>query len=264
MDDAVSPTIRTCCAAIGGLPRGFLRPAPRDDSLAMTAFIVRHPDVTFLVDPGICTDVVKRAVSEIPLALRMVVKPPRDVVDVRTGLSKVGLAPADIDFALPIHLHWDHVAGLLDFPELPMCLHSAERAWAMTGERAPVGGVRSALGDRSIEEFELVGPPVLTFARSHDLLGDGSVVVVVVDLAGHTPGSVGVLLNTDNGPVLLAGDAAWHTTQIEHVRHRASYPGLLVDEDRPATLNTLHRLHAIRDKVRIVPAHDQDAARAIG
>ncbi len=142
-----------------------------------------------------------------------------------------------------------------------MRLHCAERAWAMTGEHAPVGGVRPALQARSIDEFELDGPPVLTFARSHDLLGDGS--VVLVDLAGHTPGSVGVLLNTDDGPVLLAGDAAWHTTQIEHVCHKASYPGLLVDEDRPLTLTTLHRLHAIRDKVRIIPAHDPDAARAI-
>jgi len=35
---------------------------------------------------------------------------------------------------------------------------------------------------------------VLTFTRSHDLFGDGS--VVVVDLAWHTPGSVSVLLHT--------------------------------------------------------------------
>lgn len=195
-------------------------------------------------------------------ALRIVVKPPRDVIDVRTGPSQIGLDLADIDFALPTHLHWGHIAGLLDFPGLPMRLHSAGRAWPMTGERAPVGGVRSSLGDRSIDEFELDGPPVLTFARSHGLLGDGS--IVLVDLAGHTPGSVGVLLNTESGPVLLAGHAAWHTTQIEQVRHKASYPGLLVDKDRPQTLTTLHRLHAIRDKVRIIPAHDPEAARAIG
>lgn len=119
----------------------------------MTAFVVRHPDVTFLIDPGICTNVAKRAVPEVPLALRIVVKPPRDVIDVRTGLSRAGLAPTDIDFALPTHLHWDHVARLLDLPDLPMRLHSTERVWAMTGDRAPVGGVRSALRGRSINEF---------------------------------------------------------------------------------------------------------------
>ncbi|WP_425300293.1 ABC transporter permease subunit, partial [Nocardia farcinica] len=36
------------------------------------------------------------------------------------------------------------------------------------------------------------GPPVLSLARSRDVFGDGS--VVLVDLAGHTPGSFGVLL----------------------------------------------------------------------
>jgi len=67
-----------------------------------------------------------------------------------------------------------------------------------------VGGVRDSLEGRTTIDYELDGPPVLTFTRSHDLFGDGS--VVLVDLAGHTPGSVGVLLHTSAGPVLLAGD----------------------------------------------------------
>ena len=127
----------------------------------------------------------------------------------------------------------------------------------MTGERAPAGGVRRALANRTIESYELDGPPVLTFERSHDLFGDAS--VTLVELAGHTPGSVGVLLRTAAGPVLVAGDAAWHSLQIEHVRQKAPYPGWFVDDDRQATFRTLHRLFAIRDQVRIVPTHDPSA-----
>jgi glyoxylase-like metal-dependent hydrolase (beta-lactamase superfamily II) len=97
----------------------------------------------------------------------------------------------------------------------------------------------------------------LTFTRSHDLFGDGS--VVLVDLAGHTPGSVGVLLHTSTGHVLLAGDAAWHTYQVEDIRQKSSYPGGLADEDRDEAFRSLHRLHAVRDRVAVVPTHDPGA-----
>lgn len=234
---------------------------PRRIANAMTAFVVRHPDVSFVVDPSICTDVVTRAVAQLPFALRVVVKPPSNVVDLRESLERAGIAADELAFALPTHLHWDHVSGLLDFPDMPIRLHRIEREWAMSGPVAPVGGVRPAVQGRAVMDYDLDGPPVLTFPGSHDLLGDGS--VTLVDLAGHTPGSVGVLLHTARGPVLLAGDAAWHSTQIEHIRPKASYPGMLADEDRQRTFHTLHRLHAAQTSVHIVPTHDADAAQQL-
>jgi len=71
-----------------------------------------------------------------------------------------------------------------------------------------------------------------------------------------------VLLCTTHGPVLLADGAVWHCLQVEHIRHKASYPGMLTDEDRAATFRTLHQ-HAVRAAVRVVPTHDRDAARVI-
>jgi len=41
-----------------------------------------------------------------------------------------------------------------------------------------------------------------------------------------------VLLHTSASPVLLTGDAAWHTYQVEDIRQKSSYPGGLADEDR--------------------------------
>jgi glyoxylase-like metal-dependent hydrolase (beta-lactamase superfamily II) len=84
--------------------------------------------------------------------------------------------------------------------------------------------------------------------------------VIVVDLRGHTPGSVGVLTHTQRGWILIAGDAAWHRLQIENVRQKSSYPGILVDEDRDQTFKTLQRLHLARHRVRIIPTHDHQAA----
>jgi glyoxylase-like metal-dependent hydrolase (beta-lactamase superfamily II) len=293
--------LRTCCAALLHAPLGYFRPrkpderflrslvdaglprahrtvdirvlpqvpkpvptagvaegvrSPRRIDIALTAFVVDHPKARFIVDPGVCGDVRQRVVSELPSALRPAVGPPADVIS-----SAVALGGATVDFALPTHLHWDHVCGVLDLPSLPLRLNRVELDWVTSDSVAPVGGVRSSLVDRPISTYELDGPAVATFARSHDLFGDGS--VVLVDLAGHTPGSIGVLAATPTGPVLLAGDAAWHGVQIAQLRQRPSYPGMLVDEDRDAAFRTLHRLHAVRDRMSIVATHDYAAAAAL-
>jgi glyoxylase-like metal-dependent hydrolase (beta-lactamase superfamily II) len=180
------------------------------------------------------------------------------VVPTVVALKEAAVKP---DFALPTHAHWDHVCGLLDLPELPVHLHARERDWVMAGAVAPVGGVRDSLRDRPTVTYDLDGPRVLTFARSHDVFGDGS--VVLVDLAGHTPGSVGVLLHTREGWSLLAGDAAWHTYQVEDIRQKSSYPGGIADVDRDEAFRTLHRLHAAKDRVTVVPTHDHQAAQSL-
>lgn len=246
------------------VPTSFIvegRRQPKRIGNSLASFVVTHPHATFIVDPGVCVDAGKRAVAQLPAFLRPAVRPPDDVVPTVTALKESAIGAGGIDFALPTHAHWDHVCGLLDLPGLPVCLHRREQDWVMTGPIAPVGGVRDSLLGRTTVGYDLDGPPVLTFASSHDLFGDGS--VVLVDLAGHTPGSVGILLHTVDGWVLLAGDAAWHTWQIEDIRQKSSYPGGIADVDRSETFRTLHRLHAVKDRVTMVPTHDHDAARLL-
>jgi glyoxylase-like metal-dependent hydrolase (beta-lactamase superfamily II) len=237
---------------------GTFTPARVENSL--TSFIVKHPKATFIVDPAVCTDVEQRAIAQLPAVLRAAVHPPADTIPTITALTQLTETPR-LDFALPTHAHWDHVSGLLDMPNLPVHLHRIEKDWITSGPVAPVGGVRDSLRDRPAVEYELDGPPVLTFTRSHDLFGDNS--VVLVDLAGHTPGSVGVLAHTGRGWILIAGDAAWHQLQIEKVRQKSSYPGAFADEDRDETFRTLHRLHLARHAVTIIPTHDHQAARRL-
>lgn len=229
-------------------------------SIALNTFVIEHPQARILVDPGLCVDVRQRVISQLPAVLRPAVMPPPDAIPTTCALAEFA-DPTSFDFALPTHLHWDHICGLLDVPDLPVQLHEAEYAWATADSVAPVGGVRDALEQRPVTTFALDGPPVATFTRSHDLFGDGS--VVVVDLAGHTPGSIGILARTRKRWVLLAGDAAWHSLQIEQIRQKTSYPGALADEDRTMTFRTLHRLHAARSQMQIIPTHDHSAALAI-
>jgi glyoxylase-like metal-dependent hydrolase (beta-lactamase superfamily II) len=234
---------------------GVFTPARVENSL--TSFIVTHPEAAFIVDPAVCVDAEHRAIAQLPAVLRAAVRPPSDTIPTIRALSRLPETPR-LDFALPTHAHWDHVSGLLDFPDLPVHLHRIEHEWVASGPVAPVGGVRDSLRDRQIVHYDLDGPPILTFTKSHDLFGDNS--VLMVDLAGHTPGSVGVLAHTNRGWILIAGDAAWHELQIEKVRQKSSYPGGLADEDRDQSFRTLHRLHVARHAVTIVPTHDHQAA----
>ncbi|WP_369640285.1 MBL fold metallo-hydrolase [Nocardia sp. JMUB6875] len=231
---------------------------PKRIGSSLTSFVIQHPEATFIVDPSFCLDAEHRAIAQLPGLLRPAVRPPADTIATITALEAEPGLPA-LDFALPTHAHWDHVCGLLDLPGLPVHMHSVEKDWVTTGPVAPVGGVRDGLLDRPMVEYELDGPPVLTFARSRDLFGDGS--VVLVDLAGHTPGSVGVLAHTARGWVLLAGDAAWHALQIEKIRQKSGFPGIFVDVDRDLTFKTLHRLHLAQRLVKVVPTHDHAAAQ---
>ncbi|MFC9432934.1 MBL fold metallo-hydrolase [Nocardia sp. NPDC057030] len=237
----------------------------RELPMSMGAFLVEHPRARFLVDPAICADVHTRVLPGHPFPIGKLVTPDKPVLGLSDALAARDLAASDIDFTLATHLHWDHVAGLLELPDsIELRVPAVEYAWAMRGETAPIGVIREPLRGQSIAPVELDGPPVLTFPRSHDVFGDGS--VVVVDLAGHTPGSVGVLLAVDDGTrVLLAGDAVWNTLQVKLIREKAPMPGNLFDADRDAAFRTIQRLHALPDDIEVIASHDYDAvlARAV-
>lgn len=229
-------------------------------ALGMTTFLVEHPTARILVDPALCTDVHQRVLPEFPALLRALVAPDRPVTGLADALKRVGRDVDDIDFVLPTHLHWDHVAGLLELPEeVAVRTLPVERDFALDAGGPPIGVASLPLRGRRFDTYHLDGPPVLTFDRSHDLFADGS--VVLVDLAGHTPGSVGALLNLDGDRrVLLAGDAVWHRLQVRLLRQKAPLPGRLVDHDRDATFAGVHRLHALPSTIEIIASHDREAA----
>jgi glyoxylase-like metal-dependent hydrolase (beta-lactamase superfamily II) len=232
--------------------------------MVMATFVVRHPEAVFLVDPAVSADVRDRFLSEVPAALRAIVNPKGPITGLVEAVSGAGAEPGQVAFAMATHAHWDHVCGLAETPGLPLRLSSAEVAGVRSlPERVRWGVFPDYLDTLPVEPYDLDGPPVLTFTASHDVFGDGS--VLVVPLPGHTPGSVGVLLALeDDRRVLLAGDAVWSRTQIGPVRQKAPMPGLMVDADRDETFRTVHRLRALPADVEVVPSHDLAAIRAAG
>jgi glyoxylase-like metal-dependent hydrolase (beta-lactamase superfamily II) len=87
--------------------------------------------------------------------------------------------------------------------------------------------------------------------------------VVLVQAAGHTPGSQLVYARLASGrEILFVGDVAWHLDQIEKLHYR---PRLVTDlflgEDRRAVLAQLRALHDLRrshPEVVVLVSHDRE------
>jgi glyoxylase-like metal-dependent hydrolase (beta-lactamase superfamily II) len=107
-------------------------------------------------------------------------------------------------------------------------------------------------------EYDFEGDPYLGFPRSHDVYGDGF--VVVVPSPGHTPGSVIIFLTLPAGTrYVMLGDLVW---QQEGVSLREERPWISrkgSDSDPEGTRQNLLRMIALKERFReliVVPAHD--------
>jgi len=104
----------------------------------------------------------------------------------------LGLTPADIDTVVLSHAHWDTATNADLFPNAEIVVHERELAYA---ERpAAHDWATPPYMGRALKKLRL--KPI---AGEYDIAPG----VRVVELPGHTPGSIGLLV----GRELLAGDA---------------------------------------------------------
>ncbi len=112
------------------------------------------------------------------------------------ALQERGLSPADIDVLVLTHAHWDHMLNVDLFKNAEVLLHPRERAYA----KAP-------------HEEDFATPPytglILEQMRLREVqegeeIDDG---VRVLETPGHSPGSISLIVQTDDGPAVVCGDA---------------------------------------------------------
>jgi glyoxylase-like metal-dependent hydrolase (beta-lactamase superfamily II) len=154
-------------------------------------------------------------------------------------LAARGLTPADIDLQVLSHAHWDHIQNCDVFDSAPMLVHPAERRYAGRPHRNDWATPRWT--GAVLETMDLVeageGYEVMSGCR-------------VIDLAGHSPGSIGLEVETDEGLCIITGDAIhnarvalsgrnplvfWNAAQADAAVRRCVDSGALIypGHDRP-------------------------------
>jgi glyoxylase-like metal-dependent hydrolase (beta-lactamase superfamily II) len=227
------------------------------------AFVLEHPSAGLVVfDTGLSQRArtePEHYVGRLGAALGMLDVPPG--AGLAEQMSASGLDPGDVTRVVLSHVHFDHTGGLPDFPNATVTIHAAEKHWVETGLRSmdfvdlePLAGLpRWEAIDFTVEK------PLATLLGAHDLSSDGS--VVAVDLSGHTPGSMGLLVRTAEAPVLLTGDAAWTEKSWRWPARPISAFDMALWWEQAWRMKKFSMLEPL---LVVVPGHDDMAVAAIG
>ena len=176
-------------------------------------------------------------------------------------LRALGHDPTAVRHVIASHFHGDHIAGLPDFPNAT--IHAGRAGWEHLQRTSKLTlyrkgyfpelvrdpGQLSLVGDLSDDRW---GP----FPNTHDLFGDGA--LRLLDLGGHAPGQLGLLVAIEGGHVLFAADAAWMTKNITDQVGPSRIARRAIFEDGAQYDRTLARLNEAwrtNPLLRLVPSH---------
>ena len=231
-------------------------------------FLIEHRDGLVLfdtgVDPAIATDpdYVDSALGRFILrrVFRMQLRP-EDALDHR--LAALGFSAADIHTAAISHLHFDHFGGISHIPQADLLVSREEwdqlsqphpeREWVLR-EHIELPGARW----KPVEFTETDDPLLAAFGRCHDVMGDGS--LVLLPTPGHSPGSMSMLIRSENlPPILLVGDLTYEVDRLMNDQ----VPGI---GDAPRLRESYARVRALREQLPelvVVPAHDESSVEPL-
>jgi glyoxylase-like metal-dependent hydrolase (beta-lactamase superfamily II) len=170
------------------------------------------------------------------------------------ALAAIGVSPASIDAVIVTHMHVDHIAGLVaggrrNFPNAEIYID--RRDVAHFTDPAKASGAPELL----TSSFAMAQELVKLYPRLQRIDGERHIArgISTVDLAGHTPGHIGVLIEDGREPLLLVADMLFHP---------AAHPalpglGILFEEDKAAADASRARFfeRAATEKVLLAATH---------
>jgi len=198
------------------------------EKVVVCGYLIDHPDGLVLLDTGIAEG--NAEVEELYHPVRRPLDEALATAAVRTG---------DIRIVVNCHLHIDHCGGNPRFPDTPIFAQQVEFDAAHREEDYPIVG----LYDFPDARYELHG-------------GEADVAkgIRVVPTPGHTPGHQSLIVETEVGRVVLAGQAVNGATDFSRAQYASELRRSGSDEEVivPVWIERLQEF----DPVLVLFAHD--------
>ncbi|MGO9060465.1 MAG: N-acyl homoserine lactonase family protein [Candidatus Binataceae bacterium] len=192
--------------------------APEDQrylEMVTPTFLVEHPKGLVLFDTGYSWKMAEDfdAYMEELSKLKLIVdhRPfTRDLV-VDRQLKHHGYDPASITHVVVSHGHYDHAGAVGLFPDAQIFAIAGEMRYAAWPDARHVH-----LGFKSTDIAATRGFKWTEPDADHDLLGDGS--IVILKTPGHTPGECSLKVRLKNETVMLTGDTLHLRIQVKTLK----------------------------------------------
>lgn len=218
---------------------------------SMTPILVRHPKGNLLFDTGFGLQVDEQ-VKTLPKLMQATTTYTKGV----PAAIQLAAAKQKVDGIVLTHAHWDHVSGLNDLNNIPIWISAPEQDFIASDHEA--AALAHSFGKLNYRLYDFTDGAYLGFSRSHDVWGDGS--VVLVPAPGHTPGSVIAFITLPSGArYALLGDLVWQKEGIDLPAERPWIARYLIGEDSAKVREDILRIAAIQKKfpqIKLLPAHD--------
>jgi N-acyl homoserine lactone hydrolase len=239
-------------------------------NLTVSGILIKHPNGHLLIDVGAYSNSRKADLKEmnnfLDRTITRSVTRKKNSQTVLEALKSVSEDPTQIARVLLSHIHGDHAGGVVDLAPVSsfsVLIKQEDLNFAHDPDREGTLQVFSAhvkVIEERKELYNFVPTSYSIFSEHRDLFGDGS--VVIVPLAGHTPGSVGVFLTLPSGKrVFYVGDAINAQEALDGpygksiiLRHTDEN-----HDDAEEITSMLGRLHLVDPTLIIIPAHDREA-----
>ena len=227
------------------------------ERLPIFAFVIEHPEGVIVVDTGETARATEPGYFPtwhpyFRFGVREWVTPDEEI---GPQLRALGIAPEDVRTVVMTHLHTDHAGGLHHFRGAEMVVSRTELQLA-SGRR---GRLRGYVNRQFPDWFSPPGidlPPARfgSFPNSRPLTKAGD--VVAVPLSGHTPGMIGVVVQEDDGSILLAGDSSY----TQELMLRGAIDGVAPNEQ--SARETIARIQSFiaETPTTYLVAHDPESA----
>jgi glyoxylase-like metal-dependent hydrolase (beta-lactamase superfamily II) len=232
-------------------------------SLTVGVVVRKNGDVV-LVDAGWSEETCAHPVRSMGLATYAYVAPSVKPADsIAAQLKGLGFELARVRTIVATHLHLDHVGGALDFPNAEVVCTDLELAAYRSRKNLGYRAVDLARCGR-IRTIAMTRDPSYGFPASHDLFGDGS--VVLLDARGHTRGNIAVAMRSAAAAYVHIGDAAYLGWELGLASKGPSLFARLVAWDVASLKRGHSAIRACQADPRsptIVPSHDREVWKAL-